>query len=163
EIYPRLLQNSSADDPPVGKDTPFFFSLECQSSFEILKKKLTEAPILVSPDWDLPFEIMYDGSDFAIGTVLGLEKINILGVYTMQIIDGVGRAKAMDILQACHYGPTGGHHGPNYTAKKVFKSGFFWPTIYREPMTWSHTVTHVNVMEKSHRGTKCPKIPVQIL
>ncbi|GJV91219.1 reverse transcriptase domain-containing protein [Tanacetum coccineum] len=72
EIYPRLLQNSLADDPPVGKDTPFFFSLECQSSFEILKKKLTEAPILVSPDWDLPFEIMYDGSDFAIGTVLEL-------------------------------------------------------------------------------------------
>ncbi|GKB09640.1 hypothetical protein Tco_0837952 [Tanacetum coccineum] len=40
--------------------------------------------------------------------------------------------EAMDILEACHYGPTGGHHGPNYTAKKVFESGFFWPTIYRD-------------------------------
>ncbi|GJY21881.1 reverse transcriptase domain-containing protein [Tanacetum coccineum] len=39
--------------------------------------------------------------------------------------------EAMDILQACHHGPTGGHHGLNYTAKKVFDSGFFWPTIYR--------------------------------
>ncbi|GKE97616.1 reverse transcriptase domain-containing protein, partial [Tanacetum coccineum] len=38
--------------------------------------------------------------------------------------------EAMDILEACHHGPTGGHHGPNYTAKKVFDSGFFWPTIY---------------------------------
>ncbi|GKA45985.1 reverse transcriptase domain-containing protein [Tanacetum coccineum] len=40
-------------------------------AFEILKKKLTEAPILVAPDWDLPFEIMCDASDFAVGAVLG--------------------------------------------------------------------------------------------
>nr|GFA92408.1 reverse transcriptase domain-containing protein [Tanacetum cinerariifolium] len=38
--------------------------------------------------------------------------------------------EAIDILKACHYGPIEGHHGPNYTAKKVFDSGFFWPTIY---------------------------------
>nr|GEY27298.1 reverse transcriptase domain-containing protein [Tanacetum cinerariifolium] len=31
--------------------------------------------------------------------------------------------EAVDILKACHDGPTGGHHGPNYTAKKVFDSG----------------------------------------
>ncbi|GJU84106.1 reverse transcriptase domain-containing protein [Tanacetum coccineum] len=40
--------------------------------------------------------------------------------------------KAVDILTACHNGPTGGHHGANYTAKKVFDSGFYWPTIYRD-------------------------------
>nr|GEY38224.1 reverse transcriptase domain-containing protein [Tanacetum cinerariifolium] len=40
--------------------------------------------------------------------------------------------EAIDILKACHYGPTGGHHGSNYTAKKVFDSGFYWPTIYRD-------------------------------
>nr|GFB05633.1 reverse transcriptase domain-containing protein [Tanacetum cinerariifolium] len=40
--------------------------------------------------------------------------------------------EAIDILKGCHYGPTGGHHGPNYTAKKVFDSGFYWPTIYRD-------------------------------
>nr|GFA98609.1 reverse transcriptase domain-containing protein [Tanacetum cinerariifolium] len=39
--------------------------------------------------------------------------------------------EAIDILKACHYRPTGGHHGPNYTAKKVFDSGFYWPTINR--------------------------------
>ncbi|GKA46384.1 reverse transcriptase domain-containing protein [Tanacetum coccineum] len=38
----------------------------------------------------------------------------------------------MDILEACHHGPSEGHHGPNYTAKKVFNSGFSWPTIYRD-------------------------------
>nr|GEU90042.1 reverse transcriptase domain-containing protein [Tanacetum cinerariifolium] len=35
------------------------------------QKKLTEAPILIAPDWDMPFELMYDASDFAIGAVLG--------------------------------------------------------------------------------------------
>nr|GEU58909.1 DNA-directed DNA polymerase [Tanacetum cinerariifolium] len=40
--------------------------------------------------------------------------------------------EAIDILKACHEGPTGGHHGANLTAKKVFDAGFFWPTIYRD-------------------------------
>ncbi|GKC56610.1 reverse transcriptase domain-containing protein [Tanacetum coccineum] len=39
--------------------------------------------------------------------------------------------EVVDILTACHNGPTEGHYGANYTAKKVFYSGFFWPTIYR--------------------------------
>nr|GEX63893.1 reverse transcriptase domain-containing protein [Tanacetum cinerariifolium] len=42
-------------------------SKECIEAFQTLKKKLAEAPILVAPDWDLPFELMYDASDFAIG------------------------------------------------------------------------------------------------
>ncbi|GJZ10092.1 reverse transcriptase domain-containing protein [Tanacetum coccineum] len=42
--------------------------------------------------------------------------------------------EAHDILMACHNGPTGGHHGANYTARKVFDSGFFWPTIYKDAM-----------------------------
>nr|GEW14287.1 reverse transcriptase domain-containing protein [Tanacetum cinerariifolium] len=33
--------------------------------------------------------------------------------------------EAYDILKACHEGPTGGHHGANFTAKKVFDAGFF--------------------------------------
>nr|GEZ31263.1 reverse transcriptase domain-containing protein [Tanacetum cinerariifolium] len=40
--------------------------------------------------------------------------------------------KALDILEACHNGPTWGHHGTNLTAKKIFDSGFFWPTIYKD-------------------------------
>nr|GEY19895.1 hypothetical protein [Tanacetum cinerariifolium] len=40
--------------------------------------------------------------------------------------------EAIDILTACHNRPTRGHHGANYTAKKVFDTGFFWPTIYRD-------------------------------
>nr|GEY05852.1 reverse transcriptase domain-containing protein [Tanacetum cinerariifolium] len=40
--------------------------------------------------------------------------------------------EAVEIRKACHYGLTGGHHGLNYTAKKVFDLGFYWPTIYRD-------------------------------
>ncbi|GJZ99995.1 reverse transcriptase domain-containing protein [Tanacetum coccineum] len=55
----------------LEKETPFIFSKECIEAFETLKMKLTQAPILVAPDWDLPFEIMCDASDFAVGAVLG--------------------------------------------------------------------------------------------
>ncbi|GJS13432.1 reverse transcriptase domain-containing protein, partial [Tanacetum coccineum] len=40
--------------------------------------------------------------------------------------------EALDILEACHNGPTGGHHGTNLTAIKVFDAGFFWPSIYKD-------------------------------
>nr|GEW44017.1 reverse transcriptase domain-containing protein [Tanacetum cinerariifolium] len=40
--------------------------------------------------------------------------------------------EALEILEACHNGPTGGHHGANLTARKVVDAGFFWPTIYKD-------------------------------
>nr|GEZ82668.1 reverse transcriptase domain-containing protein [Tanacetum cinerariifolium] len=40
--------------------------------------------------------------------------------------------EAIDILNACYSGPTGGHYGANYTAKKVFDLGFYWPSIYKD-------------------------------
>nr|GEW19623.1 reverse transcriptase domain-containing protein [Tanacetum cinerariifolium] len=55
----------------LEKDTPFIFSKECVEAFQTLKRKLTEALILIAPDWDMPFELMCDASDFAIGAVLG--------------------------------------------------------------------------------------------
>nr|GEU32484.1 reverse transcriptase domain-containing protein [Tanacetum cinerariifolium] len=287
----------------LEKDTPFIFSKECVEAFQTLKIKLTEASILIAPDWDMPFKLICDASDFAIGAVLGqrqekhfrpihyasktmtkakskyttMEKemlavvyafekfwsylimnksivytdhsalkylfakkdskarlfrwVLLLQEFTFKVIDTKGAEnlvadhlsrlenphqnvldpkeinesffletlnlvsthgnfstpwfanfanyhaenfvvkgmssqqkskffkdvkhyfwddpflfkiyadqvirscihsqEAIDILKACHYGPTGGHHGLNYTAKKVFDSGFNWPTIYR--------------------------------
>ena len=43
----------------------------CQRSFEELKLFLTIAPIVRAPNWQLPFEVMCDASDFTIGAVLG--------------------------------------------------------------------------------------------
>nr|GEZ36825.1 reverse transcriptase domain-containing protein [Tanacetum cinerariifolium] len=71
KVHKRLLKDSPADDPSSQKRYPFLFSKECVESFQTLKRKLTEAPILIAPDWDIPFELMCDASDFAIGVVLG--------------------------------------------------------------------------------------------
>ncbi|GKD41320.1 reverse transcriptase domain-containing protein [Tanacetum coccineum] len=175
----------------LEKETPFIFSKECIKAFNTLKKKLlNEDPslILVAPDWDLPFEIMCDASDFAVGEVLGQRKtkhfqpihyasktmtdtqahytttekellavnphqddlenkeinetfpLETLGMISSRsdsstswftdianyhagnfiIRRCVHGQEAVDILTACHNGPTGGHHGANCIAKKVF-------------------------------------------
>nr|GEX61963.1 hypothetical protein [Tanacetum cinerariifolium] len=74
-FYRRFIQDFSKIARPMThlleKHTPFVFSKDCIDAFETLKKKLTEAPILVVPDWNLLFELMCDASDFAIGAVLG--------------------------------------------------------------------------------------------
>nr|GEU71107.1 reverse transcriptase domain-containing protein [Tanacetum cinerariifolium] len=69
-FYQRFIQDFSKITRSMTylleKDTSFFFSNECIEAFQTLKRKLTEAPILVAPDWDLPFELMCDASDFSI-------------------------------------------------------------------------------------------------
>nr|GEV32034.1 reverse transcriptase domain-containing protein [Tanacetum cinerariifolium] len=129
----------------LGHETPFVFSKDCIDAFKTLKKKLTEALILVVPDWNLPFKLMCDASDFAIGAVLGQRKMkHFLPIhyasktmtkaqihYTTMEKECLSQ-EAFDILKASHEGPTGGHHGANFTAKKVFDVGFFWPTIYKD-------------------------------
>nr|GEY02986.1 reverse transcriptase domain-containing protein [Tanacetum cinerariifolium] len=183
-FYRRFIQDFSKIARPmthlVEKKTPFMFSKDCIDAFETLKKKLIEAPILVVLDWNLPFELMCDASDFAIGSVLGqqtLGKISsgstpwfanfanfyagnfivkgmssqqkkkffkdvkhyfwddpyLFRICANQIIRRCVHGKeAYDILKASHEGPTEGHHGANFTAKKVFDAVFFWPTIYRD-------------------------------
>nr|GEZ31860.1 reverse transcriptase domain-containing protein [Tanacetum cinerariifolium] len=278
-FYRRFIKDFSKIARPMTrlleKDTPFIFSQECADAFQTLKKKLIEAPILIAPEWDMPFELMCDASDFAIGEVLGqcqdkhfrpihyaskamteaesnytMTKKEMLAVlyafekfrsylilnksieFTFKVVDTKGAEnlaadhlsrlenshqnvldpkeinesfpletfnlvsthgnqstpwfadfanyhvgnfvlkgmssqqkskffkdvkhyfwddpylfkicanqiikrcvygkEAIDILKACHFGPTGGHHGPNYTARKVFDLGFYWPTIYRD-------------------------------
>nr|GEZ61996.1 reverse transcriptase domain-containing protein [Tanacetum cinerariifolium] len=79
EFYQRFIHDFSKIARPMThlleKDTPFVFSKDCIDAFETLKKKLTEALILVVPDWNLPFELMCDASDFVIGEVLGQRKM----------------------------------------------------------------------------------------
>nr|GEV81564.1 reverse transcriptase domain-containing protein [Tanacetum cinerariifolium] len=74
DFYRRFIKDFSKIARPrtrlLEKDTSFFFSKECVEAFQTLKRKLTEDPILIAPDWDMPFELMCDASDFAIGAVL---------------------------------------------------------------------------------------------
>ncbi|XP_071739285.1 uncharacterized protein [Rutidosis leptorrhynchoides] len=78
--YRKLNAATSKDHFPLPfidqiieklSDAPFDFDDQCKEAFNTLKRKLTEAPILQSPDWTKPFEIMCDASDFAAGAVLG--------------------------------------------------------------------------------------------
>ncbi|GJZ39128.1 putative nucleotidyltransferase, ribonuclease H [Tanacetum coccineum] len=74
-FYRRFIKDFSKISRPMTKllekDSVFNFDEECNKAFETLKEKLTNAPIMVSPNWSLPFELMCDASDFAIGAVLG--------------------------------------------------------------------------------------------
>nr|GEU51737.1 reverse transcriptase domain-containing protein [Tanacetum cinerariifolium] len=138
-FYRHFIQDFSKIAQPVThlleKETPFVFSKDCVNAFNTLKKKLTEALILVVPDWNLPFELMCDASDFAIGADVKhcfWDDPYLFRNYADKIIRRcVHGQEAIDILKASHEGPTGGYHGANLTAKKVFDAGFFWPTIYR--------------------------------
>nr|GEZ47241.1 reverse transcriptase domain-containing protein [Tanacetum cinerariifolium] len=69
-FYRQFIQDFSKIARPMTrlleKDTSFLFSKECIEAFQSLKKKLTESPILVALNWDLPFELMCDASDFVI-------------------------------------------------------------------------------------------------
>nr|GEZ05581.1 DNA-directed DNA polymerase [Tanacetum cinerariifolium] len=207
---------------------------QTMEAFRTLKDKLTEAPIIIAPNWDQPFELMCDASDYAVDAVLGqriekhfqliyyasktmnqaktnyttTEKEMLAVVYAFEkfrsyliinkniefdfkVIDTRGAEnyvadhlsrlenpyenvfdpkeinetfpleslnkvahkdpstpwfadlgnyhagnfiikEAIDIVNACHSGPTGGHYRANYTAKKVFDSGFYWPMIYKD-------------------------------
>ncbi|GKA28435.1 reverse transcriptase domain-containing protein [Tanacetum coccineum] len=81
-FYRRFIQDFSKIARPMThllkKETLFIISKECIEAFNILKKKLTESPILVAPDWDLPFEIMYDAGDYAVGAVLGQQLLAVV-------------------------------------------------------------------------------------
>nr|GFA23726.1 DNA-directed DNA polymerase [Tanacetum cinerariifolium] len=199
--------------PHPTTNSPFIFSNECIQAFKTLKDKLTEAPILIAPNWDQPFKLMCDASDFGVGAVLGqrIEKHfrpiyyasktmnqaetnytttekEMLAEFDFKVIDTRGAKnyaadhllrlenpykkhlanyhagnfiikgmtsqqkkkffkdarhyfwvdpylfrtcadqiirrcvagkEPIDILHACHSGPTGGHYGASYIAKKV--------------------------------------------
>ncbi|GJY04437.1 reverse transcriptase domain-containing protein [Tanacetum coccineum] len=60
----------------------------------------------------------------------------------------VSGQEAYDILKACHSGPTGGHYGANYTARKIFDSGFYWPTIYKDAHDF---VTRCDICQRQER------------
>nr|GEU48679.1 reverse transcriptase [Tanacetum cinerariifolium] len=74
-FYRRFIKNFSKISRPMThlleKNSPFIFSNECIQAFRTLKDKLTEAPILIASNWDQPFELMCDTSDYAVGAVLG--------------------------------------------------------------------------------------------
>nr|GEY51539.1 reverse transcriptase domain-containing protein [Tanacetum cinerariifolium] len=70
--------------------------------------------------------------------------------------------KALDILKACHNGPTGGHHGANLIAKKVFDAGFFWPTIYKDAHKFVKNYNSCQRQGKNSQRDEMPQNSIQI-
>nr|GEY67455.1 DNA-directed DNA polymerase [Tanacetum cinerariifolium] len=293
-FYRRFIKDFSKISRPMThlleKNSPFIFSNECIQAFRTLKDKLIEASILIAPNWDQPFELMCDASDYAVGAVLGqrIEKhfrpihytsktmnqaeanytttekemlavvyafekfrsyliMNKSIVYTDQsalkylfvkkdaksrllrwillhqefdfkvintrgaenyAADHLSRLEnpyenvfdpkeinetfpleslnkvahkdqstlwfadlanyhagnfiikagkeAIDILNACHSGPTGGHYGASYTAKKVFDLGFYWPSIYKDAF---ELVKHYDSCQRQGKVSQKDEMP----
>ncbi|GKA25315.1 reverse transcriptase domain-containing protein [Tanacetum coccineum] len=337
-FYRRFIKDFSKISRPMThlleKNTPFIFSNECIQAFQTLKNKLTEAPILIAPNWDLPFELMCDASDYAIGAVLGqrhekhflpihyasktmteaesnytttekemlavvyafekfrsylimnksivhtdhsalkylfakkdakarlLRWVLLLQEFDFKVLDTKGAEnlaadhlsrlenpyenildpkeinetfpletlsmvtfrgdsstpwfadfanyhagnfvvkgmstqqknkffkdvkhyfwddpflfkicadqvirrcvhdkEALEILEACHNGPTGGHHGANLTAKKIFDSGFFWPTIYKDAHEFVKNCDSCQRQGKTSQRDEMPQNSIQV-
>ncbi|GKD14666.1 reverse transcriptase domain-containing protein [Tanacetum coccineum] len=72
-FYRRFIKDFSQTACPMTqllvKDAPFNFSEECIQAFGTLKRELTQALVMIKPDWSLPFEIMCDASDYAFGAI----------------------------------------------------------------------------------------------
>ncbi|KAL0702271.1 hypothetical protein Bca4012_058393 [Brassica carinata] len=77
-FYRRFIKDFSKIARPLTrllcKEEIFLFGQECLEAFKKLKSELVSAPIVQPPNWDLPFEIMCDASDYAVGAVLGQKK-----------------------------------------------------------------------------------------
>ncbi|KAG7559515.1 Integrase catalytic core [Arabidopsis thaliana x Arabidopsis arenosa] len=78
-FYRRFIKDFSKLARPLTrllcKETEFTFDEECLTAFKLIKEALVTAPIVQAPNWDYPFEIMCDASDYAVGAVLG-QKID---------------------------------------------------------------------------------------
>nr|GFB24139.1 reverse transcriptase domain-containing protein [Tanacetum cinerariifolium] len=157
-FYRQFIKDFSKISRPMThlleKNSPFIFSNECIQAFRNLKEKLTEASILIAPNWDQPFELMCDASDYAIGVVLGkrvekhfwpihyasktmnqakmnytaTEREMLAVVYAFEkfrstcpdqiIRRSVAGKEDIDILNACHSGPTGDTTEPTTQQRK---------------------------------------------
>nr|GEY09599.1 reverse transcriptase domain-containing protein [Tanacetum cinerariifolium] len=82
EVISKLPHPTTISRPMthlLEKNSPFIFSNECIQAFRTLKDKLNEAPILIAPNWDQPFELMCDASDFAVGAEFDFKVIDTRG------------------------------------------------------------------------------------
>ena len=93
-FYRRFIKDFSKISRPLmnllQKDIHFVFDDDCLEAFKTLKKALISAPIIQQPDWNLPFEIMCDASDYVVGVVLGQrvdKKLNVIH-YASKTLDG---------------------------------------------------------------------------
>ncbi|GKA03940.1 reverse transcriptase domain-containing protein [Tanacetum coccineum] len=219
-VHYRISQNIPTYDHLLEKNTPFIFSDDCIRAFQTLKDRLTEAPILIAPNWDLPFELMCDAKRFRHSvyasrnfSLLIMEPKSIVQTdhsaltyhfqkkacqarfapmvfslqepLELQVIDTkrsreprsrssvpdwktlirrcVHGNEALEILSACHNGPTGGHGANLNSQKDLWTPVFFWPTIYKDcPRVCHRTVTRANGQGRNFTTDEMPQNSIQV-
>ncbi|XP_060194988.1 uncharacterized mitochondrial protein AtMg00860-like [Lycium barbarum] len=81
-FYRNFIKNFSKIANPMckllEKKAKFDFDEKCRKAFDELKERLTFSPIIIAPDWSLPFRLMCDISGFTIGVVLGQRHNKIM-------------------------------------------------------------------------------------
>ena len=117
-FYRRFIKDFSKTSRPLTnllqKDVPYVFDEDCKEAFEVLKRALITAPIVQLPDWNLPFEIMCDASDYAVGVVLGQgidKKLNVIH-YASKTLDSAQKNYATtekEFLAPGEHGRAGAH------------------------------------------------------
>ncbi|GJU93026.1 reverse transcriptase domain-containing protein [Tanacetum coccineum] len=109
EVNKAKIDVISKLPPPTNiKDTLFQFDDECQKAFELLKEKLTCAPVIVSLNWNLPFELMCDASDFAVGAVLEAQALptndaRVIITFLKKLFYHFGMPKALISDRGTHF------------------------------------------------------------
>lgn len=76
--YHRFIHKFAAIAKPLhaltSKTATFQWTLECRSAFESLKCKISQAPILAYPNFDVPFVLQTDASILGLGAVLSQKQ-----------------------------------------------------------------------------------------
>ncbi|XP_078433682.1 uncharacterized protein LOC144704977 [Wolffia australiana] len=92
-FYRRFIPNFAKIAKPLtqltSKNAEFTFDDNAKNAFLQIKEALAQAPILKAPNWNFPFEIMCDASDFAVGAVLGqrIEKKPVVIYYASKTLN----------------------------------------------------------------------------
>ncbi|GJY74462.1 reverse transcriptase domain-containing protein [Tanacetum coccineum] len=172
-FYRRFIQDFSKITRPMThlleKETPFVFSTEYIEAFNILKKTLTEASILFAPDWDLPFEIMCDASDYAVGAVLGQRVENLAADHLSRLENPyqsdlekkeITETFPLETLGMVTF--RGDSSTPWFADIANYHAVSVGRLFIEMPLTWSHGVTLVNVKAKSRNMMKCLKNAIQV-
>ncbi|XP_022864488.1 uncharacterized protein LOC111384443, partial [Olea europaea var. sylvestris] len=133
-------------------ESTFEFTDECLLAFNTLKEKLISAPVIITLDWNLPFELMCDASDFAGGagsenvvadylsrleTTEQTETVEINEVFSNEQIFSVEEAPwyadIVNYLARSIMPPNYSRHfGASKIAAKILQSGFYWPTLFKD-------------------------------
>ncbi|GKE35456.1 reverse transcriptase domain-containing protein [Tanacetum coccineum] len=87
---------------------------------------------MIKPDWSLPFEIMCDASDYAIGALIITPDLGKLTRAEIRDLFPKDRLMAISDKNNEPCRPSEGHHGISTTVRKVFEVGFYWPHIFRD-------------------------------